>query len=42
VAVALGQQRRADPGLTDFLIFYNTARGHDSLKGNTPISRLAA
>ncbi|MDQ1628270.1 MAG: hypothetical protein QOI54_2014 [Actinomycetota bacterium] len=28
--------------LADFLIFYNTVRGHDSLGGNTPISRLAA
>ena len=28
--------------LADFLIFYNTVRGHDSLKGSTPISRLAA
>lgn len=28
--------------LADFLIFYNTVRGHDSLAGNTPISRLAA
>jgi len=28
--------------LADFLVFYNTARGHDSLQGNTPISRLAA
>ena len=28
--------------LDDFLIFYNTVRGHDSLKGNTPTSRLAA
>jgi len=27
--------------LADFLIFYNTVRGHDSLAG-TPISRLAA
>jgi transposase InsO family protein len=26
--------------LDDFLTFYNTARGHDSLGGNTPISRL--
>jgi len=28
--------------LAGFLTFYNTVRGHDSLKGNTPISRLAA
>ena len=28
--------------LEDFLIFYNTVRGHDSLNGNTPLSRLAA
>ena len=28
--------------LADFLDFYNTSRGHDSLKGNTPIIRLAA
>ena len=28
--------------LADFLIFYNTVRGHDSLGGATPISRLAA
>lgn len=28
--------------LADFLIFYNPVRGHDSLGGNTPISRLAA
>ncbi len=28
--------------LADFLIFYNTVRGHDSLGGNTPTSRLAA
>lgn len=26
--------------LDDFLTFYNTARGHDSLEGHTPISRL--
>jgi len=28
--------------LADFLIVYNTVRGHDSLGGNTPTSRLAA
>jgi transposase InsO family protein len=28
--------------LADFLIFYNTVRGHTSLGGQTPISRLAA
>ena len=28
--------------LADFLIFYNAVRGHDSLGGNTPISRLTA
>ena len=28
--------------LPDFLIFYNTARGHTSLAGKPPISRLAA
>ena len=28
--------------LAGFLTFYNTVRGHDSLNGNTPISRLAA
>jgi transposase InsO family protein len=28
--------------LADFLIFYNTVRGHDSLGGKPPISRLAA
>ena len=28
--------------LADFLIFYNTVRGHDSLGGATPTSRLAA
>jgi len=33
------EQRTA--ALPDFLTFYNTVRGHDSLKGATPISRLA-
>ncbi len=28
--------------LDDFLVFYNTVRGHSSLEGNTPLSRLAA
>lgn len=28
--------------LAEFLIFYNTVRGHDSLGGNTPLNRLAA
>jgi transposase InsO family protein len=28
--------------LAHFLNFYNTVRGHDSLAGNTPLSRLAA
>lgn len=28
--------------LANFLIFYNTVRGHDSLGGNTPLNRLAA
>lgn len=28
--------------LDDFLTFYNTVRGHDALRGNTPLSRLAA
>jgi transposase InsO family protein len=28
--------------LADFLTFYNTVRGHDSLGGATPLSRLAA
>lgn len=28
--------------LADFLIFYNTVRGHDSLGGQPPISRIAA
>jgi transposase InsO family protein len=32
------QQRTT--ALDDFLTFYNTARGHDSLEGHTPISRL--
>lgn len=28
--------------LADFLVFYNTRRGHDSLAGKAPITRLAA
>ena len=34
-------QDRTD-ALADFLIFYNTVRGHDALAGRTPTSRLAA
>jgi len=29
------------PALPDFLTFYNTVRGHTSLNGATPLSRLA-